>query len=75
MICLGSFTIHTGAGLIVPEIQEDGQVKPFGLGLVIFMIMIMGKVKVGLGSVIFMIMMMGKVKVGFLCLVRKLFTG
>jgi hypothetical protein len=25
-----SFTVHTGAGLIVPEIQDDGQVCNFG---------------------------------------------
>lgn len=31
MSCFCSFTIHTGAGLIVPEIQDDGQVKSFGL--------------------------------------------
>lgn len=24
---LSSFTVHTGAGLIVPEIQDDGQVN------------------------------------------------
>lgn len=25
-IAFGSFTVHTGAGLIVPEIQDDGKV-------------------------------------------------
>lgn len=25
-IAFGSFTVHTGAGLIIPEIQDDGKV-------------------------------------------------